>query len=206
MLKIYPFIIETRLLRLFAPLVRQIERRDSDLARQLRRAASSIALNTAEAVGVSGGNERLRFRTALGSTQEVRACLDVAEVFEHLETIDEVLRDRLDRIAASSIDSPRESVQDRADRMQLRIDLRIEHVDVAERHRNVDASSRLFRTSERDVVEHRTIATSRVTAFGDVQRDAARRSSEADEQDPNLAVRSSQSRLATASASTSDVS
>ena len=99
MLKIYPFIIET--LRLLAPLVRRIERRDSDLARQLRRAASSIALNTAEAVGVKGGNERLRFRTALGSTQEVRACLDVAEVFEHVETIDEVLRDRLDRIAAT---------------------------------------------------------------------------------------------------------
>ena len=99
MLKIYPFIIET--LRLIAPLVRQIEKRDSDLARQLRRAASSIALNTAEAIGSVGGNERMRFRTALGSTQEVRACLDVAEVFDHVETIDEVLRDRLDRIAAT---------------------------------------------------------------------------------------------------------
>ncbi len=99
MLKIYPFIIET--LRLIAPLVKEISRRDPDLARQLRRAASSIALNTAEAIGSSGGNERLRFRTALGSTQEVRACLDVAEVFDHVETIDEVLRDRLDRIAAT---------------------------------------------------------------------------------------------------------
>ncbi len=99
MLKIYPFIIET--LRLIAPLVKEISRRDPDLARQLRRAASSIALNTAEAIGSSGGNERMRFRTALGSTQEVRACLDVAEVFAHVETIDEVLRDRLDRIAAT---------------------------------------------------------------------------------------------------------
>jgi four helix bundle protein len=95
----YSFILET--LRLIAPIVKTIERRDGDLARQLRRAASSIALNTAEAVGVSGGNERLRFRTALGSTQEVRACLDVAEVFDHIETIDEELRDRLDRIAAT---------------------------------------------------------------------------------------------------------
>ena len=99
MLRIYPFIIET--LRFIAPLVRQIEKRDSDLARQLRRAASSIALNTAEAIGSSGGNERQRFRTALGSTQEVRACLDVAEVFDHVETIDAGLRDRLDRIAAT---------------------------------------------------------------------------------------------------------
>jgi four helix bundle protein len=99
MLKIYPFILET--LKMVAPLLRQIEKRDFDLAKQLRRAASSIALNTAEAVGVRGGNERLRFLTALGSTQEVRACLDVAETFEYVETINALLRDRLDRIAAT---------------------------------------------------------------------------------------------------------
>ena len=75
MLKIYPFIIET--LTLLAPIVRQIAKHDPDLAKQLRKCGSSIALNTAEGVGVSGGNERVRFRTALGSNQEVRACLDV---------------------------------------------------------------------------------------------------------------------------------
>ncbi len=99
MLRIYPFILET--LKMIAPLLRQIEKRDFDLAKQLRRAASSIALNTAEAVGVRGGNERLRFLTALGSTQEVRACLDVAETFDYVETINDLLRDRLDRIAAT---------------------------------------------------------------------------------------------------------
>ena len=93
MLKIYPFIIET--LRCCTPLVKQIIRVDPDLGRQLRRALRSIALNTAEAIGVSGGNERIRFRTALGSTQEVRACLDVAETFEYVETVDARLRDRL---------------------------------------------------------------------------------------------------------------
>jgi four helix bundle protein len=99
MLRIYPFIIET--LKLCAPVLREIGRCDIDLARQMRRAASSIALNTAEAVGSSGGNQRLRFRTALGSTQEVRACLDVAEALAYVDAVDASLRDRFDRIAAT---------------------------------------------------------------------------------------------------------
>ncbi len=99
MLRIYPFILET--LKMIAPHVRQIEKRDLDLARQLRRAASSIVLNTAEAVGVTSGNARVRFLTALGSTQEVRACLDVAETFDYVEPVDARLRDRLDRIAGT---------------------------------------------------------------------------------------------------------
>jgi four helix bundle protein len=99
MLRIYPFIIES--LGVIAPMCREIGRHDPDLARQLRRAGASIALNTAEAIGCSGGNEKLRFRTALGSTQEVRACLDVAEVFGHVDTIEAAVKDRFDRIAAT---------------------------------------------------------------------------------------------------------
>ena len=99
MLRIYSFTIET--LRLVAPVIKQIGKHDVDLARQLRRAASSIALNTAEAYGVTGGNEKLRFRTAHGSTHEVRACLDVAEALGYVDEIDAGLRDRIDRIAAT---------------------------------------------------------------------------------------------------------
>ena len=99
MLRIYPFIIET--LRGVAPIVREIARHDVDLARQARRAASSIALNTAEAYGCSGGNERMRFRSALGSAHEVRACLDVAEALGYVEPVEEKLRDAFDRIAAT---------------------------------------------------------------------------------------------------------
>ena len=98
MLRIYSFIIET--LRKIAPLVKRIAKHDPDLARQVRRAANSIALNTAEGMGVSGGNEKLRFRTALGSTQETRAGLDIAEVHGYVE-VDAQLRDDLDRIAAT---------------------------------------------------------------------------------------------------------
>ncbi len=99
MLRIYSFTIET--LRMVAPVIKQIGKHDVDLARQLRRAASSIALNTAEAGGSSGGNERLRFRSAHASTQEVRACLDVAEALAYVDAVDAGLRDRFDRIAAT---------------------------------------------------------------------------------------------------------
>ena len=98
MLRIYTFILEV--LRKIAVLEARIRKHDPDLARQLRRAGSSIALNTAEAMGSHAGNEKARFRTALGSTQETRACLDVAEVFRYIE-VDAQLRDDLDRIAAT---------------------------------------------------------------------------------------------------------
>ncbi len=99
MLKIYPFIVES--VGMLNPIVRRVARQDPDLARQMRRAGSSIVLNTAEGVGVSGRNEKLRFRTALGSNQEIRACLDVAEAWGYVDAIEPALRDRFDRIAAT---------------------------------------------------------------------------------------------------------
>lgn len=98
MLSIYPFIIET--LREVGSVARAIAKYDIDLARQLRRAGASIALNTAEACGVSGGNKRVRFVTALGSAREVRACLDVADAYGYVAA-DALLVDRLDRICAT---------------------------------------------------------------------------------------------------------
>ncbi len=98
MLRIYSFILET--LRKVALLEARIRKHDPDLARQLRRAASSIALNCAEATGSQAGNVKARFRNALGSTYETRACLDVAEVFGYVEA-DAKLRDDLDRIGAT---------------------------------------------------------------------------------------------------------
>ena len=99
MLRIYPFIIDT--LKLIAPLLREIAKHDPDLARQGRRAGASIALNTAEGHGNGGGNGRLRFRTALGSTHEVVSCIDVAEAFGYVDAVDAEIRARLDRIAAT---------------------------------------------------------------------------------------------------------
>jgi len=60
------------------PLVDAIQRRDRDLASQVRRAASSVVLNTAEAFGTAGGNARLRFETARGSLYETQAGIRTA--------------------------------------------------------------------------------------------------------------------------------
>ena len=77
MLRIYDTVIA--LLKLLGPVFDKIAERDPDLARQGRRAASSIALNIAEGAGVRAGNRRSRYGTALGSALEVRAVLDIAE-------------------------------------------------------------------------------------------------------------------------------
>ena len=60
------------------PLVEAMAKRDRDLASQVRRALSSVALNVGEAVGNTAGNSRLRFQSALGSLYEARAGLRVA--------------------------------------------------------------------------------------------------------------------------------
>jgi hypothetical protein len=64
-----------------------IERHDSDLARQLRRAASSVVLNIAEGSGSLGKMRRARYRTALGSARETLACLRTAEAFGYVEPV-----------------------------------------------------------------------------------------------------------------------
>ena len=87
-LKIYPFILDT--LRMLAPVMREIGQHDVDLARQLRRAAASVGLNTAEACGNDGGHRRERFRTALGSAKETRSCLEVASALGYIAIDDKI--------------------------------------------------------------------------------------------------------------------
>ena len=67
-----------------APLVPKISQQDRDLARQLRRAATSIVLNIAEAEGSDRGTQRARFHTAAGSANETRAALRVATAWRYL--------------------------------------------------------------------------------------------------------------------------
>ena len=56
-------------LRQLRPVLTAIERRDVDLARQMRRAASSVALNMCEGCGCEGGTRRQRYLSALGSRE-----------------------------------------------------------------------------------------------------------------------------------------
>jgi four helix bundle protein len=84
-----------------AGIAEQIERRDADLARQMRRAAASVALNTAEGMGNAGGHKRQRYQTALGSAREVMACVDVAKAMRYVNDIDAAILDRIDHVIAT---------------------------------------------------------------------------------------------------------
>jgi four helix bundle protein len=99
MLRIYTTVVN--LLQALRPIVSQLEVHDRDLARQLRRAAASIALNTSEGSGCSGGTRRERYRNALGSARETGACLDVALAFGYVDEVDAGLLDALDHIRAT---------------------------------------------------------------------------------------------------------
>ena len=90
MLRIYDVMI--RVIAELKNVMPAIETCDRDLARQLRKAASSVALNIAEGSGSSGGTRRERYRNALGSAREVGACLDVADAFGY-GVVDEGVRD-----------------------------------------------------------------------------------------------------------------
>ena len=81
MLRIYEVAI--RVLEEMRPGIEMIERRDRDLGRQMRRAASSIVLNIAEGGGSSGRTRMERYRNALGSAREVRACIEVARAWRY---------------------------------------------------------------------------------------------------------------------------
>jgi four helix bundle protein len=86
MLKVYSKMIGV--LGMLRGVLAQIEKHDRDLGNQLRRAASSVALNVAEGYGSHGGTKLARYRTALGSARETVACLDVATALGYVEGVD----------------------------------------------------------------------------------------------------------------------
>jgi four helix bundle protein len=101
MLRIYPLILEV--LRELRSVISQIERRDSDLTRQLRRCASSIALNTAEGMFSRGKNRSARYHTALGSARETLACLEVACALGYVPSLDPAIVAKLNRIIGTLV-------------------------------------------------------------------------------------------------------
>ena len=101
MLRIYFVLLE--LIRALRPLVRELERRDADLARQCRRALCSAPLNVAEGSYSQGRNRVARYHTALGSLREALACFETAEAMGYLPDLDPTLRGRFDHVLGTLV-------------------------------------------------------------------------------------------------------
>ena len=67
------------------PVLAQLSKGDRSLADQVRRAASSVALNLAEGNRRTGQDRMQFFRIAAGSAAEVRATLEVALAWGYLD-------------------------------------------------------------------------------------------------------------------------
>jgi four helix bundle protein len=100
MLRLYPLTLE--LVRRLAPYVKRIERHDPDLARQMRRALTSIPMNTAEGMNARGKIRVARYDTALGSDNEILAGLSIAESLGYIAVAPED-RDLAEQVRATFI-------------------------------------------------------------------------------------------------------
>jgi four helix bundle protein len=98
MLRIVDVIFEV--LRMLRPIVIKIEKFDRNLADQMRRAATSMALNACEASGSRAGTRRQRYFDALGSARETTGALRAAMAWGYVADVDAVLLDKLDHIRA----------------------------------------------------------------------------------------------------------
>ena len=93
--------VATDAVRLLRPLVERIHRHDRNLADQLKRAASSVVLNLAEAAYNNSGHRRSRFESARGSANEVRAALSLGIAWGYIPEAEAAQVDALyDRVLA----------------------------------------------------------------------------------------------------------
>lgn len=98
-LRVYDDMIE--MVRDVSRLARRVEKHDADLARQMRRASTSVPLNFCEGLYSQKRNRDARLFNAMGSAKETFAALDVSAAAEYLSPQDvEAELKRLDRIVA----------------------------------------------------------------------------------------------------------
>ena len=83
--------IAHQIVRLVARLIDAVTRRDPDLARQMRKAASSIPLNVAEGRQRAGKDRPHHYRVAAGSAAELAAQLQVALDWGYIADASELL-------------------------------------------------------------------------------------------------------------------
>ena len=96
MLIIYPIILS--FVEDIALLTPRIAHHDPDLARQLRRSASSVALNCSEAMYARGRSRTACFNISLREMRESYAALEVSVRLRYLPPLDAALEDRIQRI------------------------------------------------------------------------------------------------------------
>ena len=100
-LRIYSVVLD--LVRNLRPLLKELERADADLARQCRRALTSVPLNIAEGSYSRGKNRRARYHNALGSMREVQACFEVAAALGYVDDLDACLVGRIDHVLGTLV-------------------------------------------------------------------------------------------------------
>src|SRR5258708_3050220 len=95
-LDIYPVILS--FVEDASVLIGRIGHHDPDLARQLRRASTSVALNTSEAMYARGRSRTASYNVALREMRESYAALEIAVRLHYVPTLELKLEDRIQRI------------------------------------------------------------------------------------------------------------
>ena len=97
-----PFValdLSVKVIELLRPVVGIVRREDPDLARQIRRAASSVAQNLGEGSERAGRDRGHHFRIAAGSHRELMVSLRVAGAWGAVGDLGEI-PELLDRLGA----------------------------------------------------------------------------------------------------------
>ena len=101
MLRIVDVILD--LIRDVAPIEANIRRRDAELARQLRDALNSAALNAAEGSDQRGGRRANHYAIALGSAREAFVALRAAEAWGFVGPLPHDVRETMNRVIGTLV-------------------------------------------------------------------------------------------------------
>lgn len=96
MLRVHETAIE--LVREVMPMIQEIERRDPDLGRQMRRAVMSTPLNIAEGSDQAGKRRGMHYRIALGAARETWSALRAAEAAGYIGAPSAELKNTFDTV------------------------------------------------------------------------------------------------------------
>ncbi|MCZ7678902.1 MAG: four helix bundle protein [Sandaracinaceae bacterium] len=96
------YALAVQMVAALAPVADEVRRRNRDLADQMERALTSVPLNVAEGAESAGKLRIARFRTALGSANEVLACCDVGTALGYV-TVSEEQWDVAEHVRATLI-------------------------------------------------------------------------------------------------------